>query len=124
MARKTTPSANPEPHRDQLCDELVRLGLAPTDAEPLADELLRLARELPAAEYRALVEGVVLGQRIRRPAAEPASTLEGPPGPALGNILEDFASELKKLDEGLRVLTAYLVRLRDETRSAGDHTLH
>ncbi|MEM7413043.1 MAG: hypothetical protein AAF430_22615 [Myxococcota bacterium] len=120
MGRKPLELHTPDPHRVQLSEELVRLGLSRDEAEPLAGELLRMAEKLPAAEYRALVEGVVLGQRLRRAG----SGIHESGTSSLTPILEDFASELKKLDEGLRVLTAYLVRLRDETRGSRDQTLH
>jgi hypothetical protein len=39
-------------------------------------------------------------------------------------MLEDFAAELQKLDEGLRVLTAFLSRLREQTEISATRTLH
>jgi len=98
-----------------LCGELEQLGLARADAGPLAERLARLARALPEHEYRALVEGVVLGQRLAR---------RGAPTPELCRILEDFAAEIQKLDEGLRLIAAYLSRLREHTAKEHLHALH
>ena len=99
---------------DALRGELERLGLAPAEAAPLAERLARLYRELPEREYRALLEGVAIGQRAARV----------PPGsPELSRMLADFASELQKLDEGLRLLTAFLSRLREQTLEPS-RTLH
>jgi hypothetical protein len=103
-----------KPESDALRGELERLGLAPADAAPLAERLARLSRDLPEREYRALLEGVVLGQRAARPPAR---------SPELSRMLEDFASELQKLDEGLRLLTAFLLRLREQTLEPA-RTLH
>jgi len=99
---------------DALRGELERLGLAPADAGPLAERLARLSRDLSEREYRALLEGVVLGQRAARSPAR---------SPELSRMLEDFASELQKLDEGLRLLTAFLSRLREQTLEPA-RTLH
>ena len=38
-------------------------------------------------------------------------------------LLDGFADELRKLDEALEVLSAYLVRLQRRSMP-GDHTLH
>lgn len=115
MRRKAdgaTQEAAPRP-REELRRELERAGLAPEKAGVLADQLERLAGALPAREVRALLDGIVLGQRAGRPAT-----------PELHRLLEDFASELKKLDEGLRLLTTFLVRLRDQTAVGDARILH
>ncbi len=102
---------------DELRRELERLGLPPSDAGPLAERLTGLSRNLPEREYRALLEGVVLGQRAGR---EPARS------PELQRMLEDFACELQKLHEGLRLISAFLSRLREQTQPALEpaRTLH
>lgn len=116
MRRRKPESDDP---RDGLKGELERLGLSPRDAAPLADRLVRLAAELPEPEYRALVEGVVLGTR----AGAGAGVSDQKAG--IQNLLEDFTSELKKLDEGLKLLTAYISRLRDQTSAReGPRILH
>jgi hypothetical protein len=100
---------------ERLRAELERLGLPPSQAAPLAAQLVELASRRPEPEVRALLDGVVLGQRAARAG--------GPSGTELSRILEDFASELKKLDEGLRVLGAFLTRLRGPEESE-PRTLH
>jgi hypothetical protein len=100
---------------EALRGELEQLGLARAEAGPLADRLVRLSRDLPAREYRALLEGVILAQRTaRRPAKSPE----------LQRMLEDFAAEVQKLDEGLRLITAYLSRLREQAALEPARTLH
>lgn len=99
-----------------LRGELERLGLSEAEAAPLADQLVRLAARLPAPEYRALVEGVVLGAQ--------AGSAQGASQTGFQNLLEDFTTELKKLDEGLKLLTAYLSRLRAHREAEPSRTLH
>jgi len=119
MHRKPLAAAllgSPPATEDALRGELERLGLTRADAGLLAERLLGLARELPEREIRALLEGVVLGRRAGQPPK--------PRSPELHRMLEDFAAELKKLDEGLRLLTAYLSRLREQTAVEPARTLH
>jgi hypothetical protein len=113
MAQK---QADPVPAAaEALRGELEQLGLTPSEAGPLAEQLVGLSRGLPEREYRALLEGAILGQRAgRRPARSPE----------LQRMLEDFAAELQKLDEGLRLLTAFLSRLREQTSVEPARTLH
>jgi hypothetical protein len=110
MARKD--AIRDAPTSGDLRDELERLGVAPDASGPLADRLRGLARALTSTEMRALLD-----------LSDAERDAGGPSAVEMTNILEDFASELKKLDEGLRVLTAYLSRLRDR-QVAPARTLH
>ena len=105
-----------DPAADALRGELERLGFAPAEANLLAGRLVSLARDLPEREYRRLIEGVILGRRAARAPIQKT--------PELHRMLEDFAAELKKLDEGLRLVTAYLSRLREKTSVEPARTLH
>jgi hypothetical protein len=112
--RPKSESAAPAP-AEALRGELEQLGLARANAGPLAERLAQLSRALPEREYRALLEGVILGQRAARSPAR---------SPELQRMLEDFAAEIQKLDEGLRLIAAYLSRLREHTAAEPAHTLH
>jgi hypothetical protein len=116
MRRKVTPlAASAEP--DDLRDELERLGLAPADAGELAARLEGLSGELPVRDYLAL-----LGDAVLTPRSDTGG--QAPKTPEFQRLVEDFASELKKLDEGLRVLMAFLTRLRDHAAVEVPKTLH
>lgn len=111
----TKPEARPTAPAEALRGELERLGLARAEAGPLAERLARLSRDLPDREYRALLQGVILGQRAARQRSG---------SPELQRMLEDFATELQKLDEGLRLIAAYLSRLREHAAPDPARTLH
>ena len=61
------------------------------------------------AELEALMDGVELGCQVQRAVAK---AHPGPGSKEMERLFEDFAVELKKLDEGLRALAAYASRLR------------
>ncbi len=42
----------------------------------------------------------------------------------LQRLMAGFAGELRKLEEALRILDAYLARMRTQTGSSKGHTLH
>ena len=103
---------------DRLAREGCRVvvgDLVAENANAVAERLAQLSRDLPEREYRALLEGVILGQRAARQTAR---------SPELKRMLEDFAAEVQKLDEGLRLITAYLSRLREQTALEPARTLH
>lgn len=39
-------------------------------------------------------------------------------------LMRGFAGELRKLEEGLRILNAYVTRMRSRADTDGPHTLH
>ena len=49
---------------------------------------------------------------------------QGTRSPELQRMLEDFAAEVQKLDEGLRLITAYLSRLREQAAPEPARSLH
>ena len=57
-------------------------------------------------------------KRRRRPAGRVGADLV-----EIHHLLEGFADELRKLDEALEMLAAYLVRLQSQA-GAGQRTLH
>jgi hypothetical protein len=115
LRMRSKPETASPPPVDALRGELERLGLARADAGALAERLARLCRDLSEREYRALLQGVMLGQRAARQSVR---------APELQRMLEDFATEVQKLDEGLRVIAAYLSRLREQTALSPARTLH
>ncbi|NIU68228.1 MAG: hypothetical protein GWN73_23610, partial [Actinobacteria bacterium] len=65
------------------------------------------AGELDGEAYGLFLDGVAAARVAQSTDAE-SDTAE------LQRLVQDFAVELKKLDEGLRLLSAYLLRIRDQ----------
>ena len=127
MREKTDPIPDIEPTngREQICRQLEERGVTPGFAREVADALAPFAEELGASRLDAVLSGVRLAYGVhRRSAGAPnhgAGELE-----KIERLMGAFEPELKKLDEALDVLTAYVTRLRTETRPAepAPPTLH
>jgi len=88
--------------------DLERRGLAEATARHAAARIAPQAGELAGDAYATFLDGV---------AAVQSGDPEGRRGEAgageIQRLVQDFAIELKKLDEGLRLLSTYLLRIRD-----------
>lgn len=104
------PAASPERVR---CD-LERRGLAAPLAQALAARIAPRAAELPEDAYALFLDGVAAAHGAV-PGEQPSGKPAGSQAVELQHLMQDFAVELKKLDEGLRLLSAYLLRIRDRT---------
>jgi len=109
--------------RSRIRLDLEELGVAPQLSEAVAQRLEATVAKLSPQEYRAVLGSVAAayGERADDP---------GSPGILAEDIadvqrlMQGFSEEVQKLDEGLRMLSAYVSRLRQRgVRSAVD-TLH
>ena len=101
------------PERDIRAD-LERRGVGAAFSGPVAERLVTRVEGLTEAQYAALLEGVAAAYGVHRQEGQSAQ-----PAPVeMQRLIQDFAVELKKLDEGLRLLSTYLLRIRG--RTAGD----
>ncbi len=121
--------------------DLAARGIAPELCDSITAELSAHARfeTLTAEAYDAMIEGAVLacgaheGEVADAPAVlpendDPAQVRE------MERMMQAFAGELRKLDESLEVLSAYVQRMRKQkprkevsetpAPSRGRHTLH
>lgn len=100
--------------------DLERLGVARTVSGVVSERLAAIAADLTPAEYAVVLESVAAahGAPSDQTRTQQGSAVE------IQRLIQDFASELRKLDEGLLVLTAYLVRLRDRAAPMSTRLLH
>jgi hypothetical protein len=99
----------PPPQRIRA--DLERRGVPPHFCEPLAERLAELALQFSASEYHAALLAVsaaceVLPQEAGQLESRCRDVRE------IQRLMQGFAGELRKLEEGLRIVSAYLVRLR------------
>ena len=101
--------------RARVRRDLEARGLAAAASRPVADRIAPQAAELTGDAYAAFLDGVAAaGDGSGDDPREEAGAVE------MQRLVQDFAVELKKLDEGLRLLSTYLLRIRD--RASGERT--
>jgi len=106
---------------ETLTRALEKRGVSPGLAARLGDALLPILKNLSAEEAEALIEGAQLTSRLASRV-----TLEQPivASASLEHLFSDFAAEIRKLDEGLRLLASYAVKIRREIDGHEVETLH
>jgi 16S rRNA C967 or C1407 C5-methylase (RsmB/RsmF family) len=95
----------------RLQADLEQRGVPAALARAVSDRLESKAVALDRAAYQAVVDATCTTWGARRKTAPPDAALE------IQRLVQDFAVELQKLDEGLRLLSTYLLRIRDRARS-------
>jgi hypothetical protein len=90
-------------------EDLVRLGVEPDFAAVAAERLGARAAGLDPEAYAGLLQGVALAHGVQQDGAEDSAS-------EIQKLVQDFAVELQKLDEGLKLLSSYLLRIRDRNR--------
>lgn len=106
--------------------DLERIGVAPEFSRSVSERLVRFSDELDSETYDAVLSGVAVAYGIHRKGLEgfrkTAADLD-----EVQRLMGGFASELRKLDEALRTLAAYVARMRTQTAEPGTserRTLH
>ncbi len=107
---------------EQIQRDLVERGVTARFAKALAPRLAEVSGDLDDAAYEAVLEAVCMsfgahrkGLAGLRKTARDADEIQ--------QLLEDFSTELKKLDEALETLSAYVLRIRTQS-TAKDRILH
>ena len=95
----------------RLRADLERRGVPAALATAVSERLAPRAAALDPAGYQAVVDATCASWSAQRRAAPPEAALE------IQRLVQDFAIELQKLDEGLRLLSTYLLRIRDRART-------
>ena len=97
--------------RQRIRADLERRGVAPHLSEPFSERLGEIAGELSASEYHAAILAMTAAYEVlQRDAGELESRCRDVR--EIQQLMQGFASELRKLEEGLRIVSTYLVRLR------------
>ena len=91
--------------------DLERRGVPAALASAVTERLELRAATLDPTAYQAVLDATCATWGAQRKATPPDAALE------IQRLVQDFAVELQKLDEGLRLLSTYLLRIRDRARS-------
>jgi len=104
----------------RIREDLEGRGVSPQFSDSVASRLAKIADDLGAAEYEAVLEGVAAAYGVHSEDESRGARVETR---EIHRLVQDFAVELKKLDEGLRILSAYLLRIRERTKRPNEGRL-
>lgn len=110
----------------QIRSDLEDRGVAREFSDPVAERLTSIAPDLSASEYMAVLDGVAAAYGVHRDACGDGSEVRPPARDVseIQRLMEGFGTELRKLEEGLQILSAYVVRMGTRAGSERPHTLH
>jgi len=95
---------------ERVRSDLEQRGIDPQFSQPVAERLVAIAPDLSVPEYAAILDGVTAAYSVHRDFAQPkGSAMQH--GNEFRRLMEGCTGELRKLDEGLQMLSAYLVRM-------------
>ncbi len=107
---------------EQLAQELEARGVPASFAVPVAEHLAASGR-LPHQQRSPILAGVVAAYAAHQPdyeaLEESAKNID-----EIQRLMQGFAGELRKLEEGLRVVSAYVLRMHDKANAETIKRLH
>ena len=109
--------------RDRLRRDLEARGVDPLFADAVLTRVALVSSDASELSWEAIVEGVEVAYRVHRNGQESLRRSLRDLS-ELSRLVDDFGGELKKLDEGLKMLAAYLSRMRKQVCSEGRQILH
>lgn len=108
---------------DTIQADLVARGVEPALARRLAQAIEKRTAVLDAPRYQGVVAGVVLAVTAQRREVEQLRKAAGELG-EVKRLLGSFTEEMKKLDEALETLAAYVVRMKNPQPPPSGRVLH
>ena len=102
--------------------DLQSKGVSTEFSKPVAKKLAVIAEDLSPDEYAAVLDGVVAAYGAHCEGCGPPEQVDE--AVEIRRLMRGFAVELRKLEEGLRVLSAYLLRLQTRTKRSSASPLH
>ena len=114
---------SPEADLERVRSDLENRGIDPEFSRPVARRLVAIAPGLPASEYAAILDGVSAAYSAHREASK-SNGANLRHENELQRLMEGFTGELRKLDEALQMLSAYLVRVGALLSREGSGSLH
>jgi hypothetical protein len=113
------------PVRDRcdIAEDLERLGVRGAAVTRLATCLEASCQSLEPEAYQTVLEAAAAAcdtaRAVEGERAEHARDVQ-----EIERLMQGFAGELRKLEEGLRIVSAYVVRMQDRATRERGNTLH
>ena len=118
--RKAEPTAT---LRDRIEADLVQRGVSAPFSAPVAARLAERCSQLETPAYEAALDGVAAAFTVY---SEDCEALERSARniDEIQRLMRGFAGELRKLEEGLRIVSAYVLRMNDKATKDRRSLLH
>ncbi len=99
--------------RSHIRADLEERGVGGAFSAPVAERLEEVAVDLSSSEYSAVLEGVAAAYDVYREDCE-ALAHSSRDIDEIQRLMQGFAGELRKLEEGLRIVSAYVLRMHSK----------
>jgi hypothetical protein len=119
----SAPAPRPAASRRRIRTELERRGVDRALSQPMAARLAPLLETLPARACAAALDAATAALELTRldgSATHPRSADVA----EIQRLMLGFTDELRKLEEGLRILSAFVLRMRTRAGLGGDGVIH
>ncbi len=117
------PASDGPSRSSRIQADLERRGVALEFSQPAAQRLQSIVSDLTEAEYEAVLEGVAAAYGVHRESTDRVAD-GAREVTEIQHLMEGFTTELHKLEEGLRILSAYVSRMSSRSSPAPGETLH
>ena len=111
------------PLRTRIRSDLEHMGLAPDVSESVADQLESSVAKLSQSDYMAVLGGIAAVYSERTGGSDD-TVIRQEDIAEVQRLMQGFSEEVQKLDEGLRMLSAYVSRLRVRGARSAIGNLH
>lgn len=109
--------------KSRIRADLERRGVEPALSQSMAARLAPLTQALSARAYGAALDAAVAAVDLTR-VDDDASGDRSRDVAEIQRLMLGFTEELRKLEEGLRILSTFVVRMRTRTGLEGGGVLH
>jgi hypothetical protein len=114
---------SPEADPERVRSDLENRGIDPEFSRPVAQRLVAIAPDLSALEYAAILDGVSAAYGVYREISG-LNDVRFRQGNELQRLMDGFRGELRKLDEGLQMLSTYILRMGALSSREDSGSLH
>jgi len=117
------PSAHGESLRNRIRSDLEGMGMDAQSSEAVAQRLESTVANLSPHEYGIVMSSIAAVYGAQREDGD-AQAIAPEDIADVQRLMQGFGEEVQKLDEGLRMLSAYVSRLRKRAARGDAETLH
>jgi hypothetical protein len=114
---------SPEADSERVRSDLEDRGIDPEFSRPVARQLVAIVQDLSDPEYAAILDGVSAAYGAYRKISG-LNDVQFRHGNELQRLMEGFTGELRKLDEGLQMLSTYILRMGALSSRVGSGNPH